>query len=156
MTTTAPSTTYGVDGVCGRQHGGALCLPESGNVCCGQNGCLTEYGCQFGCVDPTVFQSSMTTAAPTSSHSLSSLTITTATSTHSSSSTASPTSQPSSNLSNGDLAGIVVGSIVAGSIIITCIILCTRWIRRRNKRPGGDETQWRRPSDHELFEHPVV
>src|SRR3984957_18867000 len=87
------------------------------------NSCLTEYGCQFGCVDSTVFQSSMTTAAPTSSHSsslssaLSSLTITTTTSTHSSSSAASSTFQPSTHWSDGKIAGVTVSSLFGVAII---------------------------------------
>jgi hypothetical protein len=104
----------------------------------------------------------MTTAAPTSSHSsslssaLSSLTITTTTSTHSSSSTASSTSQPSTHWSDGKIAGVTVSSLFGVAIIIICIIFCIRRIRRRNRRPGGDETQWRRPSDQEHIQLPVV
>lgn len=52
---------FGPNGTCGEQHGGALCDPEKGGICCSINGfcgdtdeyCLISSGCQSNCTDGT-------------------------------------------------------------------------------------------------------
>ncbi|KAF8851720.1 hypothetical protein BDZ45DRAFT_730705 [Acephala macrosclerotiorum] len=156
MTTTAtsatPSGTPGADGMCGYQHGMAPCLPmANGRTCCSINGfcgsnetyCFVSNGCQYGCVDPASFYSTLTTLFTMSVNGTASSTSNTQTTTKTPLTTSSSTSSTSSSTANvgndnglsgkaktGAIAGGAVGG-VALIMLITLLILC---LRRRHPR----------------------
>ncbi|CZR52814.1 uncharacterized protein PAC_02691 [Phialocephala subalpina] len=155
MTTTAtsatPSGTPGADGVCGYQHGMAPCLPmANGRTCCSINGycgsnetyCFRSNGCQYGCVDPASFYSTLTTVFTLSVNGTAQTTTKTSP-TSSSSSNASSTANAGNNsgLSGKAKIGAIAGGAVGGVAVITFLaflILCLR--RRRRNTPAAVTT----------------